>query len=145
VAILLAVGAGVVLAYGFYWVIGGFVGTEADPAAKIDVYKTALAGVAGVGGAVALVVATGGNATPNKAASWNASVLLLPNSGTKTWGCAWPASTPWPAWPMKVQTPVVGDIVSTCSAGTSVSRTTPTTAAATAPNTSLQLLGQKLR
>jgi hypothetical protein len=46
-----------VLAYGFYWVIGGFVGTEAKPAAKIDVYKTALAGVAGIGGAVALVVA----------------------------------------------------------------------------------------
>jgi uncharacterized protein YjbI with pentapeptide repeats len=58
VAILLAVGVGVVLAYGFYWVIGGFVGTKEDePAAKIDVYKTALAGVAGIGGAVALVVA----------------------------------------------------------------------------------------
>ncbi len=56
-AILLAVGVGVVLAYGFYWVIGGFVGTEDEPAAKIDVYKTALAGVAGIGGAVALVVA----------------------------------------------------------------------------------------
>ena len=57
-AILLAVGVGVVLAYGFYWVIGGFVGTKEDePAAKIDVYKTALAGVAGIGGAVALVVA----------------------------------------------------------------------------------------
>jgi len=47
-----------VLAYGFYWVIGGFVGTKEDePAAKIDVYKTALAGVTGIGGAVALVVA----------------------------------------------------------------------------------------
>ena len=58
VAILLAVGVGVVLAYGFYWVIGGFVGTKEDePAAKIDVYKTALAGVTGIGGAVALVVA----------------------------------------------------------------------------------------
>jgi hypothetical protein len=58
VAILLAVGVGVVLAYGFYWVIGGFVGTKEDePAAKIDVYKAALAGVAGIGGAVALVVA----------------------------------------------------------------------------------------
>jgi uncharacterized protein YjbI with pentapeptide repeats len=58
VAILLAVGVGVVLAYGFYWVIGGFVGTKEDePAAKIDVYKTALAGVAGIGGAAALVVA----------------------------------------------------------------------------------------
>ena len=55
---MLAVGAGVALAYGFYWVIGDFVGTKEDePAAKIDVYKTALAGVAGIGGAVALVVA----------------------------------------------------------------------------------------
>jgi hypothetical protein len=52
------VGTGVALAYGFYWLIGGVVGTQAAQAApKIEVYRTALAGVAGIGGAVALVVA----------------------------------------------------------------------------------------
>jgi len=73
VAILLAVGAGVVLAYGFYWVIGGFIGTKQDdPAAKIDVYKTALAG--GCTGSAGAGCPRGGIPAAtrhrNKAASW---------------------------------------------------------------------------
>lgn len=58
VAILLAIGVGILLALGFNWAIGTIVGTKSEePTPRIEIYRTALAGVAGVGGAVALVVA----------------------------------------------------------------------------------------
>ena len=56
-AILLAVGAGVGLAVLFNWAIGEFAGLKAEETPRIEVTRTALAGVAGIGGAVALVVA----------------------------------------------------------------------------------------
>ncbi len=58
VAVSLAVVLGVSLAFGAYAVIGKLVGVKPDePAAPLEIGRTALTLVAGVGGAVALVVA----------------------------------------------------------------------------------------
>jgi hypothetical protein len=58
VAITLAVVIGICLIVGAYWGIGSVVGTKSgEPAAPIEVTRAALTLVAGIGGAVALVVA----------------------------------------------------------------------------------------
>lgn len=115
-AIVLAVFTGLGLAFLFNWAIAEFAGSSAEEAPRIEVTRTALAAVAGIGGAVALVVAYRRQRDVEQGRFVGRFGAAAAQLGDGDVAVRIAGVYPWLASPTKAQVSAAASSASTCSA-----------------------------